>query len=550
MEQLGVGRFPARLNEKLFQPSLDAKYRDQPIGVVVAIGSAALDYVLRSRSELWRDVPVVFSMVDEASAKQMLPSPGVTGSIMKLRFADMIATARAVVPQLKRIALVGDTWESQTIFSHWKDEVPVAAKGVDVIDLIGLPMGELRKHVASLPDNTAILYTPIFSDGAGTFYPPADALELVAETANRPIVIGSETFLGRGGIGGFLMQPGLIGTAAAQTAMRILDGENVSNIPATLGNVVRPLFDWRQMQRWRVSESSLPLGSEIRFRDPAAWDRYRGQIIAVCSAVLLQALLIFWLFHEHRRRHVAEVQSRSFMADLSLLNRRAVAGELSASIAHEVNQPLTGITTRASAARRWLSAEKPEVGKVQAALNDIEAAALRASEIVANVRAMFRKETKSRSQVDINKLIWTVLGLVHIDLQKHQIELKTELNEHLPLVRGNSVELQQVVLNLVMNAIDAMSSAELRVLFVRSELKGRERVHISIEDTGIGIDASKLNTIFKPLFTTKEHGMGMGLSICRSIIEDHGGRIWASAGASRGSVLHVELPKAETGVPD
>jgi signal transduction histidine kinase len=155
---------------------------------------------------------------------------------------------------------------------------------------------------------------------------------------------------------------------------------------------------------------------------------------------------------------------------------------------------------------------------------------------------MFQRNTRDRSEINIDNLIWTVMDLVYIDLRKHQIELKTELSDQLPPVLGNRVQLQQVILNLVMNAIDAMRSVQPRVLSIKTALNGRDGVLVSIADTGIGIDPSNLDQIFKPLFTTKEHGMGMGLSICRSIVESHNGRIWVSAGPEGGSIFQLVLP--------
>jgi C4-dicarboxylate-specific signal transduction histidine kinase len=230
------------------------------------------------------------------------------------------------------------------------------------------------------------------------------------------------------------------------------------------------------------------------------------------------------------------------MSQLAQVNRLATAGEISASIAHEVNQPLTGIVTKANAALRWLAADKPDLEKAQAALAQIVSAGHRASNIITSVRSMLRKETQEKSPVDINKLIWTVLGLVWIDLRKHEIDLDTKLNEQLPSVQGNEVQLQQVILNLITNAIESMHSVEHRVLRVRSESGGPDEVHVSVEDTGTGIDHSNLDSIFKPMFTTKVTGMGMGLAICRSIVEGHGGRIWISHGSEKGSTFHFTLP--------
>jgi C4-dicarboxylate-specific signal transduction histidine kinase len=301
------------------------------------------------------------------------------------------------------------------------------------------------------------------------------------------------------------------------------------------------------MKRWGISESRLPPGSEIFFRDPTAWDRYQSEILAICALLFVQGVLISWLIYEHRRRNRAEVLARNSMSELAHMNRVATAGELSASIAHEVNQPLTGIVARAGAARRWLATENPDLAKVRGALDQIETASHRASDIITNVKSMFKRDTQCRAEIDINKLIWTVIGLVYIDLRKHDIDLRTELCDELPLVLGNRVQLQQVILNLVMNAIDAMRPVQTRVLFIKTALNEREGVHVSIGDTGISIDPSNVEQMFKPLFTTKEHGMGMGLSICRSIVESHNGRIWVSDSDRGSAIFQLVLPTADRG---
>src|SRR5262249_7369634 len=159
-------------------------------------------------------------------------------------------------------------------------------------------------------------------------------------------------------------------------------------------------------------------------REYGAWQQYRPQIIAICAALLLQASLISWLFYEIGRRQRAEIQSRSAMAELTHMNRRAAAGQLSASLTHEVNQPLAGIVTRASAALRWLRADKPNVEKAEAALEGIVAAGHRASDIVASVRAMFKKEAPQKVSTDINQIVRSVLSIVQVELQKHGVEVR------------------------------------------------------------------------------------------------------------------------------
>jgi two-component system sensor kinase FixL len=240
-------------------------------------------------------------------------------------------------------------------------------------------------------------------------------------------------------------------------------------------------------------------------------------------------------------RKRAQERESVLMAELSHMNRVATAAELTASIAHEVNQPLTGIATSAGAALRWLRAKPPETRRAEVALEQVVAATHRAGDIVGSLRMMFNKNIRSSARVDLNHLITTVLALVRADLQSNGIQLEEYLNE-IPLGEGDAVQLQQVILNVVVNAIEAMRSTQLRTLKVNSRRSNPGKVYVSIEDTGSGIDPSHLERIFHRLFTTKGAGMGMGLAICRSIIEHHGGRIWASSLVHQGTIFQFELP--------
>jgi C4-dicarboxylate-specific signal transduction histidine kinase len=240
---------------------------------------------------------------------------------------------------------------------------------------------------------------------------------------------------------------------------------------------------------------------------------------------------------------LAEVQSRNSMAELTRMNRVSTAGELSASIAHEIGQPITGMVLRANAALRWLAVEKPDVDKVRGILNDIVAGGQRAGDIIASVRAMFKKDTApTKARINMNNLINTVLAIVRVDLQSAQVRVETRLDEQLPDVEANPVQLQQVILNVVINAVDAMRNVQPRILTIRSATDPSGTIQISIAHSGAGIGPADRERVFGKLFTTKPSGMGMGLSICRTIIEDHGGRIWVAPGTERGAIFHFELP--------
>ena len=234
-ENLDLSRFKGPAYEEGLQRYLKEKYRDRQIGVIVTVGAAALEFALHWRAELWPGIPIMFTVVDEMDYVRLKPPPDVTGEIVKLGLADSIAAARVVVPDLKEIVFVGDARDRQVIFRNWHDEISTAADGLNVVEIIGLPMTEIRRRVAELPDGSVIIYSAVYSDGEGTFYPPATALALVAAKANRPIIVGAETFLAPGGIGGFVLVPNLIGAHAARLALRIIDGESPSTIPPVSG---------------------------------------------------------------------------------------------------------------------------------------------------------------------------------------------------------------------------------------------------------------------------------------------------------------------------
>jgi signal transduction histidine kinase len=544
-ENLDLSRFSGAAYEQSLQRYLREKYQDRPIGVVVAVGAATLELVLHWRAELWPGTPVVFALVDELDFARLKPPPDVTGAIVKLGLADSIAVARAVVPELKTIALVGDQWDRQVIFRNWKDELPTAAAGLNVVEIIGQTMQEIRSRVAELPEDSVILYSAVYSDGEGTFYPPATALGLVAEKASRPIVVAAETFLSPGGIGGYVLIPSLIGADAARQALRILDGEQASSMSAAVTGAVKPIFNWRQMQRWKVNPSDLPAGSEIRFREPTFWERYRWQSIAIGTLMLAQAVLIAVLLHERRKRRDAEVESRHRMSELAHVSRQATAGELSSSITHELKQPLGSILTNTETAELILSSTAPDLTELKEILEDIRRDDLRANEVIRRMRSFLKWAPFETKEVDLNELAREAFEFLSIQASARNVALYLRESPETLRVRGDRIQLQQVIINLVVNSLDAMANIPYgRTVIGRTEKNGGASAEISISDSGPGIPQEKLNHIFDPFFTTKEQGMGMGLSIARTIIQAHQGRIWAENQAEGGAVFRLSLPLA------
>ena len=254
------------------------------------------------------------------------------------------------------------------------------------------------------------------------------------------------------------------------------------------------------------------------------------------------------------QRVVAEAQERvriwnAARREISEVGRHMTMAAMAASIAHEVSQPLAAIILNAGAGLQLLAKAKPDMDDVRAVLKDIVDDGQRASAVLDGIRSMFRNDHGARSAVNVNDLIGEVLAVVRGELVDHQVSLQSELSDRLPTVLAAQTQLQQVLLNLVMNAIDAMSSVinRERVLIVKSEIGESGDVQITVEDSGTGIDPNHVDRVFEAFFTTKAQGMGMGLSICRSIVESHGGLLSVSPRRPNGSSFCVMLP---TTAPD
>ena len=264
---------------------------------------------------------------------------------------------------------------------------------------------------------------------------------------------------------------------------------------------------------------------------------YAGRIFGLISS----SLVLFVLLYEITTLYARLVDA--VLAQRREREARLMTGDaISASIAHEVNQPLSAMIANADAGLGWLTRAAPDLQEAKDAFTHIVADGHRAGAVIGGIRAMFRKDVRGRAPLDINEIIRGVLAVVHDELARHRVSVQVELADSLPWVKGDRVQLQQVLLNLTTNAIEAMATIDgARALGVTSAIDASGGVMVSVKDTGTGVAPEDVDRIFTPLFTTKGHGMGMGLSISRSIIEAHDGRLWAAPNAPRGSVFHFVL---------
>jgi C4-dicarboxylate-specific signal transduction histidine kinase len=271
------------------------------------------------------------------------------------------------------------------------------------------------------------------------------------------------------------------------------------------------------------------------------WLHSRAHPVFSASKELVQFVGTVMDVTELRR---SEEALRQAQAELAHVSRTMTLGGLAASIAHEIRQPLTAIVADAAASLRWLAESNPKLDMVREALVDIVADGRRAGAVIERIRKLAAKNDPQKTALDVNDLIDGVVPLVRLELLKHHVSLRTDLTSAVPPVLGDRVQLQQVLINLVMNGVEAMAAVDdrPRELVIRSETDDEDRVVVAVQDVGVGLDPSHADRLFTAFFTTKPNGMGMGLAISRAIIERHSGRLWAIPNSTHGATFQLSLP--------
>jgi C4-dicarboxylate-specific signal transduction histidine kinase len=299
--------------------------------------------------------------------------------------------------------------------------------------------------------------------------------------------------------------------------------------------------------RWDIDVIRLPPDSEIRLPPPTLWEQYRWQVTAVLVALLVQSAMISWLLMERYGRRKAECESRQRSLEVMHLNRTAEVGALSASFAHEVSQPLVAVALNAEMAEQLLRADPPEVGKLKEIVTAISHSNGLAADVIKNLRSLLKRKSVIQ-ECDLNAVIADAIQLLSPKANRRDIELRLNGTEQALLVRADPVHLQQVILNLVANAMDAMTGSTLdaRKIAIQTSLAGESTFEISVSDSGPGIPEDKLGEIFGTFYTTKERGIGLGLSVVRTIIERYDRKICAENDAEGGALFRFTLPLLQT----
>jgi signal transduction histidine kinase len=535
--------------EAKFAEYLAALYAQRPPDLIVAFGGPAARFVQRHRADLYPTTPMLLAAVELRRVEQSMLSE--QDAVVGVRF-DQVALVENILrllPETKAIAIIIGNSPNERFWIGEQKRVlgPLLENKVELIFYNERPFEKILKEVASLPPRSAILFQQLWTDGAGAIYGDKEPLKRIYGVANAPIFSFDQSHFNGEIVGGPMFSPAEGARPTAAVAVRMLGGEKGSSIKVPPIEFSTPRYDWRQLQRWNISESRLPPGSEVLFREPTAWQRYSWQGALTTAVILLQAGLISALLNARRRRHLAEVQSRQRMAELARVMRFSTAGELTASIAHEINQPLGAILTNAETADAILKSPTPDIAELKDIVKDILKDDRRAGEVIRRMRSLLTKAPFELKSLDLNDVAREAIEFLSTLAVARKVELVSGITPDALPILGDRVQLQQVILNLVVNGIDAIrdTPSEDRVISIQTS-RVEKFAELSVSDCGPGIPEDKIKEVFEPFFTSKAEGMGMGLSIARTITEAHNGRIWAE-NEPGGATFRIKLPLRANG---
>jgi len=550
-EYLDLSRFEDHWDAEDLARWYSSKYAGKRVDVVIAAGTEALRFLLKVRSRLWSETPIVFCAVPREDVDRTALPADVTGLVTRFPVKETLEVALHLLPDARRVAFFSGSSKLDRSYARlfWAAHEELGGR-LEVIDLTGLTYEDLRDRLAALPDGTVAFGISMLRDRAGRHLPGPDFVPILSPRSRAPIFAVVDTALGRGIVGGWLVSYEQIGRDAAALARRILAGESPSAIPISEGTFARLAFDARQLERWGIPESRLPAGSVVSFKTSSPWTSRPRTVAALGGALLVQAGLIVALLLQRRSRRQLEAEARESRARIAHMNRVSVVGELTGTLAHEVNTPLAAMMNDARAARRFLDAPTPRLADARAAITAVEAHGQRARDVLQHVRTALRKDGQPPQVVSLSDVVLEAIDLVASDAREHDIRVEVALSPPDRRVECDTIQIQQVALNLLLNAIEAVLGQPLERRRIRVEVSaGPDYAEAAVRDWGRGVPAGDRARLFKPFFTTKPEGLGMGLSISRTIVEAHGGRISMEPGTPVGSTFRFSLPLAVEHAP-
>ena len=545
-ESLDSSRFPDPQDYQYFGDYIRNKYAGQNMDLIILFMSRNFLLAREISTALATNIPAIFVVLNDLEIPKRLEGRPMTGILQRFDIPGTVNFIFHLQPETRRVVVIGGMSPADQITLGHIEEMARSVEGIKFEFWTNQPVAEFCRQASTLPEGTVILLATVQRDVTGQTYYTSRIVQMLAPSASVPVYVLGEGLIGSGALGGNVMNSENLGVEAGEMALRILAGTPAEKIPIELRTNGTPMVDWHALQRWHIKETRLPAGSIIRYRPHSLWEDHKLLIVLVAAGLLAQAITIIALLIQsgHHRRAEAEIERQR--TELAHVSRVSTMGQLASALTHELNQPLGAILRNAEAAELFLQSNPPNLDEVKAILTDIRRDDRRAGNVIDRMRALYKRRSVVLTPLDVRELVEDTLALTRPDATARQIKISAQLPAHLPEAQGDRVHLQQVLLNLIINGMDAMTNAPRakRSLSVRASETQNKNLQVEVTDHGVGIAPDVAARIFEPFFTTKSNGMGMGLAISQTIIEAHGGDIWVNSKPGEGTTFTFILPPA------
>lgn len=543
-EFLDLSRFREPGHAENMAGYLARKYAAVRPDVVLAFGSESISFIVAHRSTIAPDARIVYAGITSAEASRLHLPADVVGALTEFDITRTFAMARGLQPNADRLVVIaGSAQFDKTWLAAAQEDLAAPSKDYETTYLTDLTIDQFVARASDLSPDTILLILTVFKDSTGRNFVPRDASKLIAEASGAPAYGPYSTYIDHGIVGTSTFTFESMGMTVADLALDAIAGKPIADriVPQSY------LADARQLARWGLPEEKLPAGTVLSFKERTLWQEHYVAILSVLALLALQAFVISALLVERRRRTAAEAKSRHHLLEVVHLNQSATAGALSASIAHELNQPLGAIRNNTAAAEIVLRGDKPDLDLIRQILADIRDDDQRAGDIIERLRGMLKKRSEiDWQEFDVRDVVDSAVRILHGEAEHRKVLVDCIQADGRLSVRADRVHLQQVILNIATNAMDAMleSAPDGRRLMLRTNLSEGSKVAVSVADTGKGFPGDQLARVFETFYTTKANGTGLGLTIARAIVETYGGKIWAANRPEGGAMVSFVLPLA------
>jgi signal transduction histidine kinase len=529
-----------RSNDEAYQKErfnlYNEKYRELNIDLLILVGINIVPTIKKYADDYLLNLPTVsldYDFSNYGYPTEIILNDKTAPIRMIINAEKSISTALGLFPEADTVYFIcGSSTYDKLFLDVSRQAAKKVLKDMNVVFITDIEMDDLLRQLHNLSGKSIIFIPNFIRDKKMIPYFNPEAIRLIRWGSNRPVFNYSDTGFGEGSIGGYVISFEKVGLLTGEFAVKILNGVDPNSIKVNEDDYYSYLFDWRELKRWKIENSKvIPANSIIKFREINFLDEYKWIIGVVLLFVVLQTLLIANLIRLNRNQKTmtqeiieSENRYREFIHEDRILR----LGQLTASLSHELNQPLTAILSNAQAGINFINSNEATPELLKQIFQRIVENDKRGASVLHSIRGMLKLENREKEKTNLNFLIEEIVNVFQSEAGKLLTKISVQLSQQTAYILADKIQIQQVLLNFILNASQSMERSKIRNKEINiTQSISDENVVVSVRDYGKGIDESIKEKVFNPIITTKSEGMGIGLAICRSIIEDHGGKIWA-----------------------